>query len=208
MKNPWEEISLSDYEAHMSLDSVQQLQTMNRMIKEQFAAYPVRTAMLLGAAGGNGLEHAGADKFTAVYAVDINAGYLKAIEQRFGTDGVIKCLRADLTDEECVLPHTELVIADLLIEYIGYEAFARTVSAVSPEYVSCGIQINTDEKQWVSDSPYLHAFDGLDAVHHQMHPDELAAAMRGIGYRELLREEDPLPNGKSLVRQDFGKAAE
>ncbi len=27
--NPWEEISLSDYENHMSLDSVKQLQAMN-----------------------------------------------------------------------------------------------------------------------------------------------------------------------------------
>ena len=206
MKNPWEEISLSDYEAHMSLDSVQQLQTMNRMIKEQFAAYPVSSAMLLGAAGGNGLEHAGKDKYETVYAVDINADYLRVIEQRFGTGGVIKCLRADLTDEECVLPQAGLIIADLLIEYIGCDAFARTVRAVSPEYVSCAVQINTDEKQWVSDSPYLHAFDGLDAVHHQMHPDELAAVMGSIGYRELLRGEDPLPNGKSLLRQDFGKA--
>lgn len=40
MTNPWEEISLSDYENHMSLDSVQQLQVMNRMMKEQFDAYP------------------------------------------------------------------------------------------------------------------------------------------------------------------------
>ena len=29
MKNPWEEISLSDYENHMKLDSVMQLQAMN-----------------------------------------------------------------------------------------------------------------------------------------------------------------------------------
>ena len=29
MNNPWEEISLDDYENHMSLDSVKQLQTMN-----------------------------------------------------------------------------------------------------------------------------------------------------------------------------------
>lgn len=29
MKNPWEEIPLTDYENHMKLDSVMQLQTMN-----------------------------------------------------------------------------------------------------------------------------------------------------------------------------------
>jgi hypothetical protein len=57
MSNPWEEISLDDYENHMSLDSVKQLQTMNIIMENQFEAYPVSTAMVLGVAGGNGLEH-------------------------------------------------------------------------------------------------------------------------------------------------------
>ena len=33
MKNPWEEISLSDYENNMKLGSVMQLQAMNEMMK-------------------------------------------------------------------------------------------------------------------------------------------------------------------------------
>ena len=33
MKNPWEEIRLDDYENHMSLESVRQLQAMNGMMK-------------------------------------------------------------------------------------------------------------------------------------------------------------------------------
>ena len=57
MNNPWEEISLDDYEKHMRLDTVKQLQAMNAIMKEQFAAYPAETAMILGVAGGNGLEH-------------------------------------------------------------------------------------------------------------------------------------------------------
>ena len=37
--NPWEEISLLDYERHMSLDSVKQLQTLNQIMKRQFSTY-------------------------------------------------------------------------------------------------------------------------------------------------------------------------
>ena len=55
MSNPWEEIRLDDYENHMRLDSVRQLQAMNTIMKEQFEAYPVETVMVLGVAGGNGL---------------------------------------------------------------------------------------------------------------------------------------------------------
>ena len=64
--NPWETISLSDYENHMSLDSVGQLQTMDSLMKQQFEAYPVHSAMVLGVAGGNGLEHDSRDKFKRV----------------------------------------------------------------------------------------------------------------------------------------------
>ena len=33
MTNPWEEISLDDYEKHMSLDTVRQLQAMNSIMQ-------------------------------------------------------------------------------------------------------------------------------------------------------------------------------
>jgi hypothetical protein len=75
----------------------------------------------------------------------------------------------------------------------------------APEYVSCVIQINVDEEQWVSESPYLHAFDRLDEVHHQMEEKALTAAMDEIGYSLILKETYPLPNGKALVRLDFQK---
>lgn len=83
MSNPWEEIRLDDYENHMRLDSVRQLQTMNAIMKEQFEAYPVETAMVLGVEGGNGLEHIRTDKYRIVYGVDVNEAYLCAVSERY-----------------------------------------------------------------------------------------------------------------------------
>jgi hypothetical protein len=60
-----------------------------------------------------------------------------------------------------------MIVANLLIEYIGYECFQKAVHQVKPKYVSCIIQINTEDG-WISDSPYLHVFDALEQVHHQM----------------------------------------
>lgn len=71
--------------------------------------------------------------------------------------------------------------------------------------VSCVIQINTDDEQWVSDSPYLHAFDRLDEVHHQMEEDSLSAVMLESGYNNIFKTKVQLPNGKALVRMDFQK---
>ena len=204
MNNPWEDISLSDYENHMSLDSVKQLQAMNSIMKKQFGAYPVDTAMVLGIAGGNGLEHVSKDKYKTVYGVDINADYLKAVEARYGAlEGVLECIKADIINECDKLPEAQLVIANLLIEYTGYEAFMKAMMRVRPLYISCVIQINIDEHQWVSDSPYLHAFDRLDEVHCQMEDEALTKVMEEICYRKILSESYPLPNGKALLRLDY-----
>ena len=206
MNNPWEEISLNDYENHMSLDSVKQLQAMNSIMKAQFEAYPVSTAMVLGVAGGNGLEHVSIDKFRTVYGVDINGDYLRAVSERYvDLADVLKCLKIDLINDADQLPEAQLMIANLLIEYIGYDVFQSVIRKVNPEYVSCVIQINTDDKQWVSDSPYLHAFDRLDEVHHQMDENSLSARMLEIGYIDLLQTRISLPNGKALIRIDYKK---
>ena len=41
----------------------------------------------------------------------------------------------------------------------------KVVTVTKPVYVSCIIQVNVDDS-FVSESPYLHAFDGSVTVHH------------------------------------------
>lgn len=205
MKNPWEQISLADYENHMKLDSVMQLQAMNEMMYGQFDTYPVSSIMILGIAGGNGLEHIQKDKFEEIYGVDVNSSYLQSVKQRYSNlDGILKCLCINLIDEADKLPKADMVIANLLVEYIGYECFQKAISRVNPKYVSCIIQINI-ENNWVSDSPYLHVFDGLERVHHQMEEQALEKAMFEIDYHAIKTLEYMLPNGKKLVQIDFEK---
>lgn len=204
MKNPWEEIDLEKYEKHMSLGSVMQLQAMNSIMKDQFEAYDVHIAMVLGVAGGNGLEHVNTVKYNKVYGIDINKSYLNAVAGRYASlREVLKCLHLDVIENVEMLPGAELVIANLLIEYIGYPAFQNIIRQVDALYVSCVIQINTVEGAWVSESPYLHTFDGLDAIHHQIEESKLTAAMNEIGYSRILQCAVPLPNGKGLVRLDY-----
>ena len=140
MGNPWKDISLSDYENHMCLDSVKQLQVLNEAMKEQFDMFPVDNAMVLGVAGGNGLEHIDPAKYVKVYGVDINAGYLEETKNRYKElEGILECICLDLINEPEKLPHSDLLIANLLIEYIGYEAFQKVVKKINPKYVSAVI---------------------------------------------------------------------
>jgi len=205
MNNPWKNIKLSDYENHMALDSVQQLQALNQMMKGQLNKYDIKSAMILGIAGGNGLEHIDRKKINKVYGVDINSEYLVTTEKRYESlSGILECLCVDLINEAEKLPQADMVIANLLIEYIGYECFQRVVKVTNPQYVSCIIQINPEDS-FVSDSPYLRMFDGLERVHHQMVERELQNNMEAIDYQLIQMLEYPLPNGKKLVQLDFGK---
>lgn len=203
MKNPWEEISLTDYENHMKLDSVMQLQGLNQMMKGQFEAYLASDVMILGIAGGNGLEHIRKDKFKKVYGVDINSSYLQSVMQRYpDLEGILECICINLIGEADKLPKADMVIANLLVEYIGYSCFQKAIVQVKPKYVSCIIQINTEDN-WVSDSPYLHVFDGLDRVHHQIEKQMLENTMHEIDYCTIKTLERMLPNGNKLVQIDF-----
>lgn len=203
MANPWEEISLDDYESHMKLKSVMQLQAMNEMMKGQFDAYPISSVMILGVAGGNGLEHVQKDKFEKIYGVDVNFSYLQEVIRRYpNLEGMLECLCVNLMEKTDMLPKADMVIANLLIEYIGYECFQKVIKHVNPKFVSCIIQINIEDN-WVSDSPYLHVFDGLEQVHHQMEEQALEQAMEAIGYHTIKTLEHLLPNGKKLVQMDF-----
>jgi hypothetical protein len=203
MKNPWEEIQLSDYENHMKLHTVMQQQCLNAIMKKQFDQYRIKTVMVLGVAGGNGLEHIDPKRIEKIYGVDINQEYLTACAARYqNLSGVLECLHADVTDENTILPYADLVIADLFIEYVGYPCFENVLSKIKPKYVSAVIQLNTDDS-FVSDSPYLHVFDRLDRVHHQMDESSLSEAMNEIHYQWIVKEEHLLPNGKKLVQLDY-----
>lgn len=204
MDNPWTKITLDDYENHMSLGSVRQLQALNSLMKDQLEAYPVDTAVILGVAGGNGLEHVSRDKYRKVYGIDINEDYLRAAQERHkDISDILQLEKIDLINEPELLPGADLVIADLLVEYIGYGSFVRCLDTIRPDYVSCVIQINTDCEEWVSDSPYLHAFDGLDEVHTQMEETSLDECMRSAGFIRLSSVTEGLPNGKALQRIDY-----
>lgn len=203
MNNPWKEIDLIAYENHMSLESVFQLQALNKMMKEQFCSYPVQSIMVLGVAGGNGLEHIDKRAIKRAYGVDINKDYLDTCVNRYPElQGVLHTIQADLMHETDKLPYADLIVADLIIEYIGYECFQKAVRQISPQYVSVIIQINVDST-FVSESPYLHVFDRLDEIHHQMEETTLVKAMEQIGYRKVVQIDEDLPNGKQLVRIDF-----
>lgn len=207
MQNPWTKVALDDYESHMALAGVYQLQTLDRLMGEQFAAYPVKSVAVMGVAGGNGLGHLiGMPGIEIAYGVDINAGYLEASVQRYPElAGRYRPVLADVGESCGALPLAELVIANLFIEYVGCECFGKAVAKMAPEYVSCVIQIDPADS-FVSESPFTSKLGVLDGVHQTVDAAGLVNVMSCQGYGVLtdcIAAE--LPNGKRFRRIDFRK---
>lgn len=94
----------------------------NEMMKGQFDTYPISSVAIFGIADGNGLEHIQKCGFEKVYGIDVNSSYLKEVEKRYPElDGLLECLCINLISETDKLPKADMVIANLLIEYIGYD---------------------------------------------------------------------------------------
>jgi hypothetical protein len=199
LTNPWEEIDLAIYEKHMSLATVNQLGVLNKIMKSQLD-YDVNSVAIWGIAGGNGLEHISCNNFTSVYGIDINQNYLKVAKERFSH---LKCLyleKFDLVDLSITLPSVDLVIANLLLEYIGLDNFIKQIDKNSPKYLSCLIQ-NDNGNEFVSSSIYSDNFKNLPCSN--IEKDVLINELDIINFNIILEEKYNLPNTKEFIRLDF-----
>ena len=204
-EHPWQQVALEVYEHHMSNENVGQLQRLHTITKEQITAYPARAIGVLGVAGGNGLDLINPNTTDAVYGYDINGDYLAACEARHREVlGDRLHLIETMIDRHLVIDKVDLLIANLIIEYVGTDEFAAFVAAnaSSIEVLSTVIQQSTDQG-FVSSTEHTASFDVLASVATTIDPGALDAAMSNAGMAIVGRSDYPLPNGKPLVRQDF-----
>jgi hypothetical protein len=208
-EHPWRGIDLDVYERHMSDAQVGQLQRLHDITGEQLAAYPSRVIGVLGIAGGNGLDLIDPQTTHAVYGYDVNPDYLAACEARYrdGLGDRLHLIEATI-DRSLKIERVDLLIANLIVEYVGTEEFGAFAAANSRSIgvLSCVFQRN-DAKGFVSSTDYSSSFDALASVSSDIDPQRLTSAMAEAGFATLARCDYPLPNGKTLVRHDFARDA-
>jgi predicted TPR repeat methyltransferase len=184
---------------------VGQLQRLHEITGEQLAAHPARAVGVLGIAGGNGLDLINPETTDAVYGYDINPDYLAACDARY-RDRFGDRLRLIETriDRSVTIERVDLLIANLIVEYIGLDEFVAfaAANARSIGVLSWVVQQNSAEG-FVSSTEYASSFDALASVSSDIDPETLTSAMSDEAFVALDRREYPLPNGKALVRNDF-----
>ncbi|EFN9100891.1 class I SAM-dependent methyltransferase [Escherichia coli] len=203
MANPWEALSLKHYEAHMQYQNVQQAQILNAIMKKQFNTFPAKSICILGISGGNGLEHIDVNFVTKVYGIDINHDYLKTCRKRFfALKNKLILRRIDLTINNVKLPESELVIANLIIEYLGCEVFKNIMSTSNARYLSCVIQKSQDS-MFVSSTPFDNYFHDISSIHNDIYEEQLIDALYKVGFRLVHMESLTTANAKILIKIDF-----
>lgn len=205
--HPWQGIPLDVYEAHMSDPTVGQLDQLHTITRDQLADYAPRTVAVLGIAGGNGLDLIDTTSVVEVHGYDLNPDYLHTFETRHRVRlGHRLHLHQTAITQTLILPRVDLVIANLIIEYVGLTEFlafaARNTNNIG--VLSCVTQ-HDQGVGFVSTTEHTAAFDGLADVSADIDADQLTTELTHAGFVETTRRDYPLPNHKELRRRDFRK---
>ncbi len=131
MTNPWLQLPLPEYEAHMSLPAVAQAVLLADVFGELLGTYTPRSVAVLGCAGGNGFERIVPDVTKRVVGVDINPAYIGACGNRFaGRLPGLELYVGDLEKDDLAFAPVDLVYAALLFEYVDVGAALQRIRPI------------------------------------------------------------------------------
>src|SRR5690242_12987238 len=178
MRNPWLDIPLADYEAHMALPTVDQAQLIAHELEVLVGSHSPRSIAVIGCAGGNGFDCAAGSGVSRLVGVDINPQYIERARERY--EGRIPGLELHIADiQACrsLFEPVDLIYVALVLEYAELD---RVMGVLGSHCNSNGIlavlsQLPHEKMANVSPSPYTSL-------------QLLAPGMRLISQEELRRQ--------------------
>ncbi|MGL4670049.1 MAG: hypothetical protein ACRCVG_05580 [Methanobacteriaceae archaeon] len=120
----------------------------------------------------------------------------------------IHTYKCDLRKNNIRLPFSNLIICNLIIEYIGLNSFVKLIKRNKDnlKVISCVIQNNKNNKknnEFISSSKYSNELKILDKFHEKVDTGELVNKLNNINLNEIKRKNYQLPNNKEFIRIDF-----
>ena len=157
MRNPWLDIPLGDYEAHMALPGIGQSQLIADQLDILVRTYAPSSVAILGCAGGNGFERLIGTSVSRVVGVDINPQYIEKTRQRYaGRVPGLKLLVGDIQTLTSLFEPVDFIYAALIFEYVD---IARAMSVLRHHCKPKGVlavlsQVPHETLPEVTPSPY------------------------------------------------------
>jgi hypothetical protein len=202
--NPWLNIPLEDYELHMSHDSVGQSGLLNSLTKKYLDKIKPQTAIFLGIAGGNGLEHIDRNITQRVIGIDINPDYLSATFKRYNHQiDFLQLLNLDIAKNSESICEADFIWAALILEYTGIDKVLEfsANNICRDGHLIVSIQSNNN-KQSVSPTG-IESVKKAGEIFSIVNPEVLVSEASETGFMQIGKEENALPNGKSIITFHF-----
>jgi hypothetical protein len=200
MTNPWLEVPLADYEAHMALPAVAQAQMLADIFQKVVSSFRPNSLAVLGVAGGNGLAFVDPAIVRRLVAVDINPEYLKTCVGRYATTfATFEPVAHDLSEEPPAIEPVDCIFAGLVLEYINVERFCAALPMVLKEQgvFRVILQLPSPHLPEVSDSPYT-SLSRLKSAFSFVNPVLLEEYLCESGFSMISSNRFELPSGKSF----------
>ncbi len=202
--NPWLVIPLEDYERHMSHHLVGQAILLNSLTKKYLNEIKPATAVFLGIAGGNGLEHIDKNITKAVYGIDINQDYLDTVFKRYKhAIGFLQLKNLDIVKNPETICRADFIWAALVLEYTGVDKGLEfcTNNIRKGGHMIVSIQSNNNNPS-VSTTG-IESVKKAGKLFSIVGPENLLGKTNETGYILIGKEENVLPNGKSIITFHF-----
>lgn len=184
MRNPWLDIPLADYEAHMSLPTVGQSRLIARQLDALVRTYSPPSVAIIGCAGGNGFECLAGTSVTRVVGVDVNPDYIEEARRRFdGHTSGLELLVADIQSPGLLFEPVDLIYVALVLEYVDLQ---QAIGALQRHCKPDGIlavlsQLPHETLTHVSPSPYT-SLQLLSPIMQLVTREELTLQARQAGF--------------------------
>jgi hypothetical protein len=205
MKNPWLDIPLADYEAHMALPGVGQAQLLSDTLSKAARTHRPSSIAVLGCSGGNGFEQLLSAGVERVVGIDINPDYIERTRVRFGNRfPELELFAGDVQSDEFGFDPVELVFAGLLFEYVDvYPVLDRIHAMLCARGVLVALlQLPSEAIAEVTPSPYA-VLGSLASVLRLVPPAHFAELAEQCGFRSMQARTVAAAGGKQFHIQEF-----
>lgn len=205
MRNPWLDIPLGDYEAHMALPAIGQSQLIAEQLDILVRKYAPSSVAILGCAGGNGFERLIDTSVSRVVGVDINPQYIEEARRRYaGHVPGLELLVADIQTSAWLFEPVDFIYAALVFEYVDV---ARTMSVLRRHCNPNGVlavlsQVPHRTLPEVSPSPYT-SLRLLGPGMHLLSHEELQRHATQTGFTREDSRNILSPGGKQFTVETF-----
>ena len=206
LDNPWPGIASEEYERHMSHPAVLQEQALNTIFRDQYDTYLPEKLLCIGIGTGNGLEHVSQETTRIVYGIDINDDFLKTCRSRYTKKNwSLETLYLDLHREYFCEDTVDLVIANLVLEFIDIDRFTDQLKAVSRKGTIVSVVFQVRHNAPFISGSGINAIECLSGYIQEVDRSLLESRLKRDGFALIKELHHMLHDGKELVRLDFRK---